>query len=212
MNKTDQLNQLFDRWQTMRQYVGFKKDGIINEALFKSSHILFVCKEPNDPKQEEGDYRVWWNQEMLYTFSRRIGEWSHGIFNNFPPYESFKDEDSHLALRSIAFMNVKKVGGGSTANHNEIEKWLERDITFLKEEIEIINPKLIICCLGFSQITRALFNEVPEGDWHSTGYGVPYAELGERLIVDFYHPSTPAPGVMSYLLLEKVLQQAGYGQ
>lgn len=212
MLKSIQLNQLFERWQNVRQYLGFKKDGVVNEPMFKSPYILFICKEPNDQQQKEGDYREWWNNEMLYTFSRRIGEWSHGIFNCFPPYESFSNEDSHQALRSIAFLNIKKVGGGRIADHIEIIRWLERDIDFLKEEIEIIDPKLIICCLGLSKITRKLFEEIPERDWQSSGYGIPYARIRGRLILDFYHPSTPAPGVMSYLLLQKVLQQAGYGQ
>lgn len=211
MTKTERLNNHFERWQAERNYKGFKKDGIINEALFKPPHVLFICKEPNDPHQAEGDYRQWWNEEMLFAFSRRIGEWSHGIFNGFPPYADFTDQDSHLALKSIAFMNVKKVGGSSRADHSAVQSFLSKDLHFLKEEIDTIDPSLIICCLGFSVITKALFPEIPDDSWKDPGYNTPFVRSGKRLILDFYHPSAPVPGAMSYVFLEKILNKAGYG-
>jgi hypothetical protein len=211
ITKTEQLNTLFDRWQVLHNENGFKRDGIINEELFSKPYILFVCKEPNDPDQKPGDYRDWWNNEMTYAFSKRIGDWAYGIINGFPPYQSFSDDQAHQALKSVAFMNVKKVGGGARANHDEILNWIERDHALLHEEIEIINPSVIICSLGFSHITKKLFNNISDNDWQDAGYGIPYAKLKDRLIIDFYHPSVPAPGVMSYVLLEKIVQNAKIG-
>lgn len=209
MTKTERLDRLFDKWQAARNYKGFKRDGIINEELFRSPHVLFVCKEPNDPNQADGDYRQWWNKEMSFAFSRRIGDWSYGIFNGFPPY-TFTDEDAHLALKSISFMNVKKVGGVSRADHSSIQDFIQRDLHFLKEEIDIIDPSLIICSLGQSVITRSLFPEIAEDDWRDPGYNTPFVRSGKRLMLDFFHPSMPAPGEMSYVLLEKVLDKVGW--
>lgn len=201
--KTQQLDQLFAKWIAARpEYKGFKKDGIINEAYFKDPRILFICKEPNDPSLSEGDYRVWWNDEMSYAFSRRIGEWAYGIMHNFPKWNSYTDNDSHHALKSIAFMNVKKTGGARTTNHTEIKEYIQRDYDFIREEIAIINPSIIVCSLGLSEITRMALPVIT--DWVDTGYEVAYSKSGSRIVVDFYHPSILAPGVMSYVLLEKV--------
>lgn len=203
--KTRQLDQLFSKWiAARRKYKGFKKDGIVNEENFKEPRILFICKEPNDPSLSEGDYRVWWNSEMTHAFSRRLGEWAHGILNNFPKWNSYTDEDSHQALKSIAFMNVKKTGGARSTNYTEIKQYIKRDYVFIREEIDIINPSIVICSLGLSEITRMVFPEIT--DWIDTGYEIPYSKGSNRIIVDFYHPSILAPGVMSYIILEKVFK------
>ena len=209
--KTQQLDQLFTKWLAARpEYKGFKKDGIINEAYFKEPRILFICKEPNDPSLSEGDYRVWWNDQMTYAFSRRLGEWAYGIMNDFPLWNSYTDDDSHQALKSIAFMNVKKTGGARTTNHAEIGEYIQRDFDFIQEEINIINPSIIICSLGLSEITRMVLPEIT--DWVNTGYEILYAKSESRIVIDFYHPSILAPGVMSYVLLEKVFRILNHEQ
>lgn len=201
-SKNNELNRLFDEWKSSRpEYKGFKKDGIIDETKFDlSPRILFICKEPNDKSLMEGDYREDWIAGLNYTFSRRIGEWAHGILNDFPRPD-FGDVETHKALKSIAFMNVKKTGGGSRANHVEILNSIKRDMNFLHREISIIDPRIIICSLGLSEITKSLF---PEMFWIETGYNVLFAFKEDRVWVDFYHPSIPAPGSMSYTLLERV--------
>ena len=72
-NKTEQLNQLFDEWeQTVSEYKGkFVRDGIINEQFYEtaSPKILFIAKEPNNPKQDAGDFREWWKEEISHAFS-----------------------------------------------------------------------------------------------------------------------------------------------
>ena len=44
------------------------------------------------------------------TILCRLAEWSYGIINDFSPYKNIKNKLSYL--RRIAFMNVKKSGGG----------------------------------------------------------------------------------------------------
>jgi hypothetical protein len=203
--KKEQLEKLFEKWLKARpDYKGFKKDGIVNEDFFKFPHILFLCKEPNNPKQEEGDYRKEWNENMPYAFSQRIAQWSYGIFNKFPLWTSFHDDDCLAALKCIAFMNVKKTGGGNKADYNKIGEIIKSDLEFINEEIEIINPTIIICGLGLINITRFIFSEIPTSLWKESGHEIFYAIHNGRLIIDFYHPSVPAPGVMSYVLLERI--------
>ncbi len=79
MNKTDKLNQLFEEWENeVPEYKGkFIKDGINDEELFRLSKIkvLFIAKEPNNPKQQAGDFREWWKEGLKTLF--RI-DWRNG--------------------------------------------------------------------------------------------------------------------------------------
>lgn len=75
-SKTELLNDLFDRWEkAIPEYQGkFVKDGIVDEPQYVSAptKILIIAKEPNNPKQDAGDFREWWRKEIAYTFSYRI--------------------------------------------------------------------------------------------------------------------------------------------
>ncbi len=61
MTKTEKINLLFESWEKETpEYTGkFIKDGINNEGLYKEAKtkVLFLTKEPNNPKQEAGDFR-----------------------------------------------------------------------------------------------------------------------------------------------------------
>ena len=145
-NKNQRLDKLFEDWRNRyKKADNFVKDGIINEALFESASqkILFITKEPNDPKHEGTDFREWWKKEVFYGFSYRIAEWAYGILNRFPPYDKiWTNNDASIALKSIqsiAFMNVKKSGGGGSSKEREINDYIKRDKKFIYNEIDIIN-------------------------------------------------------------------------
>ena len=76
MSKTEQLNQLFTRWQEeISEYQGhFIYDGIINEELYnkQKNKLLFIAKEPNDPDQTEWDFRDAWKEKPAHIFTYRI--------------------------------------------------------------------------------------------------------------------------------------------
>src|ERR1051325_1605895 len=123
ISKTEQLDTLFDEWeQSMPEYNGkFMKDGIINEKEFENTKhkILFITKEPNRPNQEAGDFRVWWKDEVKYTFSYRLAEWSYGLLNNLPIFSEINTESRNSSIRKIAFMNIKKSGGGGKSRKHD---------------------------------------------------------------------------------------------
>lgn len=123
LSKIEQLDSLFDEWeQTVSEYKGkFVRDGIINEILYKdtSPKILFITKEPNNPKQTRGNYREWWGDGVKSPFSYRIAEWSYGILNDFPKYdEVWKENRIHKSIQQIAFINIKKSGGAGNSDYN----------------------------------------------------------------------------------------------
>jgi len=217
-SKTKQLNQLFQDWEeAIPEYKGhFVKDGIVNEDLYDNTipKILFITKEPNNPEQEENDFRVWWEDEIRYTFSHRIAEWSYGIIKNFPPYDQIKGSDDNKleALHRVAFMNVKKSGGGGTAKHSELIKHIKMNQEFIHKEIGIIEPDIIILGLSTREIRGEVFPELKE-KWMRSGYDIAinryeYSTGGYAKMIDFYHPSARNGASASYSLLQNVIESS----
>lgn len=213
--KTDQLNKLFLEWEKeIEEYQGhFIKDGINNEEKFQATKpkILFITKEPNNPKKDEGDFREWWRNELRYTFSNRIAEWSYGIFKEFPPYDKIKNEKQKKldAMHSIAFMNLKKSGGKGSADNNEISRHVELNQTFIRKEIKIISPEIIILGVSTKSLRTQIFPEL-EDKWNNSGYDVAISKLSEIKVIDFYHPSSRNGAAASYSLLQNVYNSDAY--
>ncbi|GAB3226314.1 hypothetical protein [Spirosoma arcticum] len=172
------------------------KDGIINTELYNSQKrkILLIAKEHNFinklkyPNGYEGDYRYWWDNHLNYTFSHRISEWSFGVADDFrTPYEEISWEQKMNALRSIAFINVKKTGGGSSSNPNTILSYIEASRDLLQQQITAVDPDLIICCFRHdfyvSKLLEVSMERVPTnhyslGTWQ------------DRKVINSYHPSS----------------------
>ena len=224
MNKTEQLNKLFDRWEASRKSYQnkFIRDGIINEIEFENSNskrILFITKEPNDPKQTKWDFRDWWNEEIKYSFSSRIAEWAYGIENDFPVFSSIWEDNSTdkgmEALKKIAFMNIKKTGGTGKSNLKSLLKHLSsnedknKEFNFIREQIEIIQPKLIVLGLSWRELREFVFPEI-KNKWIESGYDIPIARLKKYKIVDFYHPSSRNAPSAAYSLLQNVINSKAF--
>ena len=214
MTKTEKLNRLFDGWKRQRPEEAQRMclDGIVCEERYENTNpkILFIAKEPNHPEGPGFDFREWWNEEVWGGFSIRLCEWAYGILNGFPPLAQFDEKTDEYKLdimRSIAFMNLKKAGGGNQADPQEIRRFTERDQDFLRRQIEIIDPDVIVGGIGDSSLWGVLF---PGVEFQSSGFdiGVAYVAVNERkvLVIDFYHPSFPVPRAMSYCLLGRVLK------
>jgi hypothetical protein len=213
-NKTEQLAKLFEEWENeVPGYKGlFVKDGIINEELFESSKhkILYVMKEPNDTKKAGGDFKVWWKGELQYSFSFRIAEWSYGIFNDFPHYDKLSENkaDTHKTTQQIALMNIKKIGGGGVADNISVEQHYEKCKHFVKKQLEIIDPEIIILGLSFSENLRnSIF---PNTEWKKSGFAINIGRYKNCKIIDFYHPASRNVGSASYSLLQNVIQSENF--
>ena len=214
-NKTEQLNDLFKIWeQAVPEYQGkFVKDGIIDENLYDvaSTKILFITKEPNNPKQEEGDFRDWWKYELVDAFSYRIAEWSYGLLNNFPQYdEIWATKGAALdAIHHIAFMNIKKSGGGGNSEYNRMMEHLKMNLKFLHQQIEIISPDIIITCTSWDELRNGLF---PDVKWQHSGYRYKIGRHKAAKVIDFCHPSSRNVPAASYSLLQNIVSSDQFKQ
>lgn len=182
------------------------RDGIINEEVFlkQEKRILFICKDHNSTGDyEEGDARKWMNDYVNYNFSHRIAEWSHGILNNFPNLYDINEEQKLQALRSIAFINLKKASGVSSINGKELYTYYTSGFVHLQKQIQIINPTIIICCLGWDGYIKELLTD-PEEIF--IGRRTHYKK-GETIALNYYHPSFRASKEKSYKNLSELLKQ-----
>ncbi len=217
MSKSDKLNQLFEKWQKVNPAYeeNFRYDGIINEDCYeKAKHkILFICKEPNGKNHEGhiGDFRKEWNEEgAQYPFSYRIAEWSYGILNNFPYLDNIYNSENweipyKNALRSIAFMNLKKSAGKGTSEYSTMIKVLENreEKKYILDEIKIIDPEIIILGLTWKELSIELINDI---EWTNSGYQILIGKWGKRKVINFYHPSSRNAPSAAYSLLQNIVR------
>lgn len=205
-NKTELLSKLFNEWE--ETIVGYKdkfvRDGIIDEQEYDSARkkILFITKEPNNPEQKPGDYSQWWKQGLQYGFSIRIAEWAYGILNDFPQYDDIDHESKCKAIRQIALLNIKKIGGAGVSDYNSMITHLKTNHDFLHRQIEIIKPNIIITGVSWPELLAALFPDITK--WQSSGYGVKIGKYNDAKIIDYYHPSSRTAPAASYSLLQNI--------
>lgn len=209
--KTEQLNHLFEGW--VPDYGDkFVKDGIIDEQKFEKAlqKVLFITKEPNDNDKASNtdlsgrDFRVWWKDGVAFRFSLSIAEWSYGLLNNFPEFdEILQGTRRHDSILQIAFMNIKKVGGGSISDCSTMMNYVKLNFNSLHKQIEIISPEIIITGLSWPKLRNALF---PSVEWKKSGYDkVMIGKFNNIKIIDFYHPSSRSAPAASYSLLQNIV-------
>lgn len=209
MNRTTALKALFDKWKASPGHEdSFVGDGIINEEKFHARRVLFLCKEPNQSlsraEQERhgiSDFQTFWKERLWYSFSINLATWAHGVLHNFVPYDDIPDNPIQ-ALHSIAFMNLKKSGGIGEADMKKLREYAAKHQDFIKKEVEIIDPTLIIASIDCSKFKGILFNDPPK----PSGHGIDIYNWGKIPVIDFYHPTVRAGVCMSYALLKLVVE------
>lgn len=201
----NQIDILFDKWKKegykheLYQKEGnrFSDDGIVDYIEWEKSkpRILFLLREDYS---KDGDYEPCWGITVgNKPFSKNIARW-RGIIK-----ELYKDANKQLTIdnielpkgiNDIALVEVKKLNeGNSSTPYKVVMEWGEEDKIFIKEQIEIINPDIIFCCSTGDAYADHLYNN---NEWESL-FKMDIASKKyrsykdyNRLIIDFYHPST----------------------
>lgn len=218
--QTAQLNRLFTQWKKevdLFKTEPFYTDGIINENGFRQNpagkKILFMAKEPNAGKWDEAGSKSFideWNSEPppAYPFAQRLSEWAYGIIHDFPPYESIENKLSYL--KRIAFMNVKKSGGGAFTDNKEMYRIVKPQCHFILKEVDIIQPDIIVAGISFAEdLIEDIFGNVT---FRSSGYNVKIGKYKDAKIINFYHPSGRNVPAAMYCLLQQVVQSEAFRQ
>lgn len=175
-NYSQEIENLFAEWQTLQQkesneeYLdygasevakdSFTYDGVINppEYAKQGTKYLFISKESNienekdqRPFRSDGD-NFWLRDVCLQKekpqkskpsiFSNRLAMFANAIYSL--DFESVNK--CHDVLNKVAFMNLNKRGGLSESKRKTIPENTQKYAGFIKREIDMIKPDIIICC------------------------------------------------------------------
>ena len=221
---------IFPEWKKQKIHQGegkiFIKDGIIDPEKWNNApvKILFLLKEAYEKqdKKEDQEYCQWVRGlKSLHgqsTTWKRMSEWIYGIFKlkehgklfEFPKDKycddkdkSFDDKDRLEYLRSVAVVNIKKSNGKSGSAKEDLEEYIESDWTFLKKQMDYIDPELIVYgnlpCFLWEKLNFSGAEEISEWVYFKEG----------KFIVNFWHPSNRFPKKMSYYALCSALEISG---
>jgi hypothetical protein len=204
-NYEEKQNELFNTKWTDHPEDENKKftwDGIVaqNEEeydlwLNSKAKILFLVKEAH------GDYEPSIPTEIERKFNLNLARWKYlceeyaatGKIPNFPDNEIIKGKNT-----GIAIVEVKKYDEGKkVSSDEEILYYAKRDAEFLREQIEIINPSIIVCCGTFRAYEDGIYLDDSENikwiyyaNWKDTeNVDASIYTHRNRTILNFYHPS-----------------------
>ncbi|MFH0942236.1 MAG: hypothetical protein V1823_04360 [Chloroflexota bacterium] len=215
------LQELYDRYSSPDAHLvpegNFVSCGVVNDEAYDSSSPKLVCvlREPNDKKQSHN----WLIPELLRQridkgklgMWRKVGVWSYAIHNGFPEYTAINNRHiSAKGLKYIGMTNLKKSGGGGTANYQAVREYATKTIELWKSELEIMNPDVILCCGTFGIVTDLLGLKTFRMDTQRMKRGYLYyavwkRDAGNSLLLRFYHPASRFEKGVLYGLLKEAL-------
>lgn len=194
---TDYLSaatDLFYRWRaSSTDFQGhFVEDGIIDPAKWveAGAQILFILRETNGYRGSMAELihkactthpsSALWDRPTFHN----VGRWAHGLLHakdaNSPSFD-VAHKNRKTALLACAFINLKKTEGGARAT-KAVEHAAARDAIFLREQIELINPQIVVCGGTYKAIKQHLYPGIRK-------VGPRVHESDGRLFINANHPS-----------------------
>jgi len=217
MNQKQQLEELFDKWRKKPNHdETFIADGIVNLSKWinQKPKVLFFLKEAyggpfdlaatlNKAGADFGRSQIWW----------RAAIWTQAIYDSIIPPQQYDERTiiskSDEIIRSISVINIKKSHGQKLSNNADLEKFLADDKAELTEELDIINPDVILCGNTFELLKSAdFFPGIRKGNNFSDDY-----IWNGKLIISYWHPS--GRGIVSndevnYYAIREICRAAHY--
>jgi len=156
----DELRQseelLFSEWRATKEitHENFVADGVVHpETYIKTTpRLLFLAREAH--WEDEGmhhDMRKYLAEGVNWRSWQVIARWTRAITTTEDvPWEDVDDEAMEQnfkrdEFRKVAFVNIKKQGGSSSVNWNKLIAYTKACAHFVRRQIELYNPNVIIC-------------------------------------------------------------------
>jgi len=175
----------------------FCMDGVISDDKWKdkdSSKIMFLLKESYGKFYKirdnpcRGDMKFEENAPSAKKFWRKMRMWTYiidgakkGKIPSFAEAKTFQNELND----TIAYVNLKKrVENKTSSNYYDIRNYVWNDKDFLLEQIDLINPHIIVCSGTFSYCRDYLYCNDLEETAHEKLF-----RIGDRYFIDFWHLS-----------------------
>lgn len=206
---------IFDNLKRNNPNINIAKDGVVDEKQYLESKfkIVYVMKEVNGGSD-------WDLKEFLFKGGQpqtwdNIARWTEGILNLQEDFSwKYLSENNEIRrkkyLRKIGSINLKKTPGTHTANYKEISRAAIENKEIIKEQIELYNPEIIICC-GTSHDFIKWYLESDHVNWEMTFRGVEYIRNKNQIIISFAHPEARVrDAYLYYALIDAIREIVGY--
>lgn len=187
-------NDLFSRWRASSTDFQdhFVEDGIIDLARWEQAgeRILFVLRETNGYRGSMAAliYKACTTHPSSKLWDRptfhNLGRWAYGLLHardaSLPSFDA-AHANRKTALLACAFINLKKTMGGARATE-AVGNATARDAVFLREQIELINPHVVVCGGTYKAIKQHLYPNIRR-------VAPRVHEVGGRIFINAHHPS-----------------------
>lgn len=168
--------------------------------------VVFVLREPNDAEgQSRGtDLRDRLNAGPAGLTWHTVARWAVGLTEDFPSFDCLTRDPDRVAaaMRTVAAINLKKLVGTNSSDPGEIHAFAFRDRDFLRKQIRLLRPTIIIACGTMAPLMWLLDPEVDSFD--PTDDQVRLRD-GTRMVRTL-HPAAPGKGRREYDRLRKLLR------
>ncbi len=160
------INGMSPDYETFKN--SFCPDGYISSEM-KFNGILIICRESNVSVNEkigefEDTFAMKDSKEYMtvyYDFIKKVLK----TLNELDASNNYTDKDAE----NCAYMNLNKRGGYGSTNHSRLANYAKLYEPFIKKEIELLSPQIVICGGTYGTVK----------DW-----------LPENaMVLDCYHPS-----------------------
>ncbi len=164
---------------------GICSDGVFDDEEWKkpSKKILFIMKDTN---KFEGDLKTLFENGPKYQMWHTISRWAGGILNNFPEFEEIDNRSAKKAnIKKIASINLKKTSGGASSNMRIINAYAHAGKELLLEQIDEIQPEIIVACGTFDSVIWLLDLKVNPDKPHECPV---FEETRNIWVIPWIHP------------------------
>lgn len=181
------------------------------DKLWKDSakKIVFLMKDTNG--NPDNDYREWYgrgdNPIITHRFFKNIALWLTGLsfFDENGKYLPFAEVNigekytSSFDNLPFAFVNCKKESGTSSISNSELLSYVATYGDYLKKEIEILNPQIIVCGGGSGTVLKIAKEIIyPELEFEQINWGY-YNAKNNIVLINSYHPSARVSNEKMYV-------------
>jgi hypothetical protein len=192
--------ELFNRWKKVRkEYTNraegkrFSLDGIQDyDAWEKASpKILFLLKENRAPRYDWEPCQA--INSKANIFSLNLIRWRQLLIDSYhkkPGEPAFLRHELPASVTDVANVEVKKLNEGKgSSSDSDIKFYAIKDRDFIREQIKLINPDIIFCCYTGELYDEIIYND-EQWDLLINDSRCNCYKHGNRLVIDFFHPST----------------------
>ena len=167
---------------TMKETDEFIWDGPSNWELYENSFPRIMCLVK---ESRNGYHPSHPNQKTNTKFMRNLARWSYLI------REAFKSSTAPTMPSNSELVEVKKINEENNfSNNNDLNKYAIDDRDFLKRQIDLIAPHVVLCA-NTLDFYEAIYDWTHLSDKRLISIGNTNCWFTDkRLVVGFYHPST----------------------